>query len=409
VFGIVARLVTGLGVLFLHGLLVGLNGHSHNWYLATYTLVALVFAAHRAPSLDGWLRRRWSWWRFEPDVALFRSGFARQLVLVCAVYVLFASFVAKMIVSGLAWADGSTIGWMIDHQQSRWQWPVDWMNARPWVFAVLAIATLLLEAGVVLALFSDRARLPIFAIAAGFHVGIYLVMLPNFFSHIVCYALVINWGAVWRRGRPATGTAPATVMPSSSRPAPWPLAWTAALVLVSGGVVAAEYEAWPVSNVPVYEYHVGPQLPALHAGRLDDIEQLRAVVRDCPRGSHCLWDRRWLSLVFAGPAVDDAPVGWIYRSYRSAVREDWTTGRAEVTPSLGDAPQARKRRRLAIRAAVLDSPPGSVDEERVRSALRPLLPWLRRIAPSGYTQVKLVAQLEDPGPLTLFKQPLDSP
>ena len=41
-FGIYARLLTGLGVFYLHGVLVGVNSHSHNWYLATYTLVALA-------------------------------------------------------------------------------------------------------------------------------------------------------------------------------------------------------------------------------------------------------------------------------------------------------------------------------------------------------------------------------
>nr|WP_297427039.1 DCC1-like thiol-disulfide oxidoreductase family protein [uncultured Actinotalea sp.] len=77
----------------------------------------------------------------------------------------------------------------------------------PVVWELLDIATILLEAGMILAVLSWAGTRFGFAVASLFHLGVWLVMDIAFYMNVVAYGFVVTWDR-WPRTRPAARTAP---------------------------------------------------------------------------------------------------------------------------------------------------------------------------------------------------------
>lgn len=126
----------------------------------------------------------------------------------------------------------------------------------PVFWEVLDVATIVLEAGMILAVLSWATTRLWFAIAAMFHLGVFLMLNIPFWHNVLAYAFVVGWD---RLPVPATWRQPRRVPVGLLRAAPLVvvgggLGWTAVIealgdaravmypaVLMAGAVVAAGY------------------------------------------------------------------------------------------------------------------------------------------------------------------------
>ncbi|PRQ05156.1 HTTM domain-containing protein [Enhygromyxa salina] len=296
-----AAVITAIGAFTLHGVTAGVVGQNHGWYLPTFTLIALTCArTDDRFSVDFHIRR----WRGLPErpahakdhdkdtFELGRTGFARVLVLVVAMGLLFMGGVAKLWGSGLEWLDGHTLRVYIEAEQTP---PLStFLKQHLWACAALSWATLSLELGALLALLSRGARHVIVAAAACFHVGVQLVMVPAYAQYLVCYALLIDWGAIaaWasaRLGRPRAPTRPVAMTPSS----PVARVSTAGGMLLVASlalVTLLRIEWWPVTHVPMYSTYLSKQrVGEIRKADLFDIDKAAVIARDCLASRPCAW------------------------------------------------------------------------------------------------------------------------
>jgi hypothetical protein len=201
-FSRVSAVVTALGAAFLHGIFLGPNTLNHNWFLPVYALIALCFARTSDPwSVDYHLRK---WWKGSPPRFALRrprpladTGFARKVVLVLAVGYYFGAGMTKLLVAGPGWVDGHTIAYFAAQQDGLH--PLSRLLAENlWLCSALAVGSLTLELGAPAALFSRHARYALILGWISMHVGIRLSMGPRYAENILCFALLIDWAAVYR-------------------------------------------------------------------------------------------------------------------------------------------------------------------------------------------------------------------
>jgi len=100
---------------------------------------------------------------------------------------------SKLSNSGLRWCDGRTIQWSVGKDVGMWPFLIKFCQKNLWFCSLLSIITLIVEGLVILMCFFNNLRLPFCVILVGFHVGIKLVMAPQFFPQCVCYILMVNW------------------------------------------------------------------------------------------------------------------------------------------------------------------------------------------------------------------------
>ena len=114
--GRLPMLVAGLGSFLMVGAYLSGTGTGHSWYVAIVAMVVLGLT-HRptAWSLDGVLARRWRRYPFgrgERDT----SAVGLKLILIYAVFTLFAGGCAKLLEAGWRWMDGESIRYyLIEH------------------------------------------------------------------------------------------------------------------------------------------------------------------------------------------------------------------------------------------------------------------------------------------------------
>lgn len=264
-----SAVITAGGVSFLHGMFLGSNALNHNWFLATYTLIALCFARTNDPwSVDYHLRK---WWKGSPPKAkgtLAETGFARKTVLVLVVGFYLAAGITKLAVGGPGWADGHTIAYFAAERGQ--EYALGRLLAENlWLCAVFAVGTLILELGAPAALFWRQARYALILGWTFMHIGIRFSMGPRYWPNILCLALVVDWGAVHRtlrqrvrmpdfvnhRGRQAS-----TALPDAGGRRLGAVA--AAGLLFPLFLVVASFQVfwWPLSSVYMYSsYYSGPR------------------------------------------------------------------------------------------------------------------------------------------------------
>ena len=186
-------------------------GHSPN--LPAVALICLCFAENNL--VDGWsvdwllsrIYRRVTgstrvsekekpWQKGDPSV----GGAARKLLLVQAVLVMFFAGVHKTATWGWKWLSGSTIGYSIRNQRTRLPWLKKVVTEQITILpTVLATSSVVGELFAVAALISPRWRPYVIFSWAMFHLGIFLLMNPNFLMQAMTYSLIIDWGRILPR------------------------------------------------------------------------------------------------------------------------------------------------------------------------------------------------------------------
>lgn len=195
-----SMIFTALGFAFVHGMFMGSNTLNHGWYLPMYALIALCFArTNDCWSLDYYLSKLWrKKGRVIPErnVTLADTGFARKLFLIITAGFYFASGAAKLLTSGSAWHDGHTLQYFSQIKLAKEMPLTPFLADNLWLCDISSSATLILELGVIAALFSSKARHIIILGLVLMHLGIYYTFKIPYFTNVVCLALLINWGGI---------------------------------------------------------------------------------------------------------------------------------------------------------------------------------------------------------------------
>ena len=193
--GWVARVVCGVCMFVLHGVVSGCIGTSHRWYVPVYTLLALMAAdGNYDHSLDNWLHDRYPHlWPFHSTLdstSFLHTGFARKLILLSSIATLFYGGITKILNGGWKWLNGRSLAYYVSSEENgRSALLKKLMHTQPVLSFFLAVSSIVLECGAVLALWNQWWRPIILANAAAFHFGIWLTMWPNYAPQTFCYGL----------------------------------------------------------------------------------------------------------------------------------------------------------------------------------------------------------------------------
>jgi hypothetical protein len=252
--------LTGVGVLVLNGVAQGAIGTCHRWYMPTYTLLALALSDGRSThSLDALLLDAWADYPFPTLAAesspVLLSGLARKLVLVSGIFTLTSGGLAKLRNGGFKWMSGSTLGFhMRAMKPARWPALRTWLAGSPRALMLLSVWVVAFELAAVVAVWDADWRPAILAVAVGLHIGIGLVMSPNYTPQSFCYVLALAWP--W--------LSVAEVPPPASQWLAGGLTVTLAVWLSSAFVVflalvsLLRIEYWPFTYIPMYSRYRAP-------------------------------------------------------------------------------------------------------------------------------------------------------
>ena len=251
--------VVGLLSVYLIGLKYCFIKVDHDLIHIPYA--ALLLANSRCGdvlSLD-WLRRRggdWAW--FRRDARAESNHYAlplRYLWLLIGLGYFFAGF-WKVAFCGLDWALSDNL------RNTLWeQWayrddfqPFFRLDHYPFLCRLAALGTLAYELGFVFALPFRRLRPWLCASGILFHAGIALIMDLNFWSLLVCYPTLIDWGRLLGPpGEPDTA-------PASNRPLHRLGAGLAVGVTLAGLV---HLNSWPFSVMPTFAEMAPTEVPVI--------------------------------------------------------------------------------------------------------------------------------------------------
>jgi hypothetical protein len=185
-------------------------------------LLCWVMAALYSPdarySADALIARFVRWYPFAPPKrrsALSNGALAKKVILVLAVYMLFAGGVAKVYHdvamaggNGLGWAYGGTLQYYLSNFGVPQWFAVDLHAAmvdpgeRGQLLCMLASSfSFALEFLCIFMLFWRSTRIPMILAAWSFHIGIYALLYPRFFGHMVCYLFALDWPLLFQRKR----------------------------------------------------------------------------------------------------------------------------------------------------------------------------------------------------------------
>ena len=202
--GRLPQLIAGCGSFVMLGAYLCGTGSGHGWYVAVFAMIVLGLT-HRpgAWSVDVVLSRRWARYPFarRPD----HSATGLRLILLYAVFTLVAGGVAKLADGGWRWLDGRSIQWYLaEHGSPKGavgSTLTEWILDYGWLAVAVSVFTIVVELGAVVTLFAPGTRLVYFAVLAPvFHLGIAVLMLPEFFPQLVTYVLLVEWARLdWRR------------------------------------------------------------------------------------------------------------------------------------------------------------------------------------------------------------------
>lgn len=273
-FGRISSLTTALGVFFFWGAMKSCAGTGHDWYLPMYSLLFLgLFSKYDKWSADYWLSTNFSWYPFRDFSRHRYGGLARKLILLTAVFILFAGGVAKLSEGGFEWLNGETLYFYLKefNQPSHAVGPVllDFLIANKWIITILSVWTVVLELGSTTILFKKNWRLFYVLNLWAFHIGIYLLMFPRYFPSMVCYLLIVNWRHTYRQiyqvyGRilkrlPLYGKISVilrenetAISPTRTKEAIKRVAFPSVLSVIFIATIIFRFESFPLTYVPMY-------------------------------------------------------------------------------------------------------------------------------------------------------------
>ena len=276
--GWVARVVCGVCMFVLHGVVSGCIGTSHRWYVPVYTMLALMVAdGNYSYSLDNWLHARYPHlWPFHSTFdssSFLYTGFARKLILMSSIATLFYGGITKILNGGWKWLNGRSLAYYVSSEENgRSALLKKLMHTQPILSFFLAVSSIVLECGAVVALWDPWLRPIILANAAAFHFGIWLTMWPNYAPQTFCYGLGTRW---WWEDEPHYHSPIPRAMEHSRQPM-WELllssdnhslpayltssvfisSWCAMLLAVFLTFITLfRIEYWPFTGIPMYSFY----------------------------------------------------------------------------------------------------------------------------------------------------------
>lgn len=302
--GRVSTVALGVSALALHGFAAPVLGTNHRWLLP----VLVLLAASAAPPLNGALsldalllgggEEGGSGPAYAPSSAaadaVASASWLREAIFAAAAYTLFAGGVSKLRLGGLAWLDGETIRFSLRDARVGCSAPLkSALIGSPALCAALSLATLALELGCLAGFIAPQLlRTPILLAAAGFHVGIWCALRPNYFPSVLCYAAALLCDAL-------LATTATAAHPHASG---WPAA--AAVAALAGLGV----ERWPLTCVPMYAFYRGPA-GAWRRESIGSVDQARGLGREFVQSGlpwPIGWSDRWLAVSFVPAAQEGA-------------------------------------------------------------------------------------------------------
>lgn len=426
-------LFTGVGFFILHGITTGAVGVTHRWYMVMYSLLALSLAVRNTKwSVDYHLAKRFAWYPKPPTSGIGSTGFARKLILLFAVFTLFAGGVSKMLCSGPAWMDGRSLQYQISStSNAHLTWLYEFLIHNLWACTLLSVATMVLELGAIFALFSRLARHIVVAGASLFHIGIFLVMDPVYWYQMWCYTLLVDWGRIEAhiKGRAYTSdesgavdsaptgnlvpeadsgaiggsnssdgrrTAPESIQPprrgTSARNAALLAATCICTLLVF--VMILQIEWWPLSHIPMYSEDASQ-----YREKLRDEAQAVEFARVCHKHHAGNWPRNWYVISLIDKSGQPVPYEDFYKTDRSRAMH---------------RKQMYRTIRWVVAADLVSKSPGPIAYNPDKPDF-PATTWLRKVAAafkrkvpdwSRYSKMVLVCNLES-GPVVIASVELD--
>jgi hypothetical protein len=249
---------------------------NHTWDVPMAALLALGFLCRPDRwSFDYAISRHFPNWPFTPpgELAGDLSSYARKLVLLFAVYTLFAGGVAKMWSGGPSWMDVQSLLYYLANsgvpRTSLGPLLLAFLIDHPGVVTGLSIWVVGLELGSLSALFLARLRWPVIVNAWAFHLGIFFVMPPKYWPQMVCYLIVVEWSVFTAAKRPHLVASlsgwglPARETAEELLPS---LSVQRAVVISSLGIcvllldtLVSQREWFPLTNVPMYSSYNSPE------------------------------------------------------------------------------------------------------------------------------------------------------
>ena len=209
-------------------------------------------------SLDWWRRRGGDWTWFRHDARAESNHYAlplHYLWLLIGLGYFFAGF-WKVAFCGPDWAFSDNLrNTLWEHWAYRDDFqPLFRLDRYPLLCRLAASATLVFELGFVFALPFRRLRPWLCASGILFHAGIALIMDLNFWSLLVCYPTLIDWGRLLGPpGEPDTA-------PASNRPLHRLGAGLAVGVTLAGLV---HLNSWPFSVMPTFAEMAPTEVPVI--------------------------------------------------------------------------------------------------------------------------------------------------
>lgn len=189
----VSALVSFVGSFFLLGLPHSMGDLSHGDAAAVLILGVLVFArSGDALSLDQVL-----WRRSHAPSGEYRWPVRAVWLILSTVF--FAAGYAKFVRGGWEWAFSDNMAFILaehqfppEHPEAMLPWGT-WMARQPWAYKGVGLATLLVETGYPLAMFSLAARFILVPAMVLSMIGFRVLLGPAFLPLILCHVFWIRW------------------------------------------------------------------------------------------------------------------------------------------------------------------------------------------------------------------------
>ena len=237
------------------------TGTGHGMHLPMYTLIVLTLYVRPGRfSADAFIAQFWRAYPLRLRPSIDMTGAARTMVLVLAVYTLFAGGVSKMWEGGFGWMDGLTLQeylkWQNNPKGDLGRWMLQFVLDHRWVAVLLSVWTIALEVGSILAIPFRRYRNLVLLNACVFHIGIYLLMFPRYFPQMACYMIVMHWGLLLR-GLPGGGAIAPSEQSVGPDTVPEGRRMRSAFLMVAMIVALAvsilvQKEWFPFTHIPMY-------------------------------------------------------------------------------------------------------------------------------------------------------------
>lgn len=279
---------------FLHAVNSGALGSNHSTHAALYTLFALCFSiSDDGFSLDSVLHEKFLWPQLFPPNSVLESGFAVKLVQITMVYVMLAGGLSKLRYGGIRWLNGRALHFYLEESKRFARSPLvsRILRANPHLFglplcSLLATMSVITEISGVITLF-DVHLIPYVVLGwCCLHIGILLVMMPDYWIQMWCYTLLIDWNGLMGNGSlPSWSAADGEGFLASILTIFFVIYCLTLLI-----VFLRHVEEWPFTSVPMYSNGLTPSERKLPA-----ISKLHAKAVAASKGKVTEWHRPWVS------------------------------------------------------------------------------------------------------------------